>query len=125
MRVTVQQLSEITEAAVCSLRRGGSSDDWDDIEEYIQLGVAKLFRVTNDSYLVLSVNRHFNELFIHACSGNDASILMKLCLQIAKQNDCIRVTFCTVKRGLLRLLKDFNPVHMGENLYKVEVNANY
>lgn len=118
--ITVQHLPEITEAATRMLRRGGPSTIWEGIEALIEDGHAHLFAVTNGSYLVLSVTAS-KELFIHACAGRRAVVLMQLCIQIAKANNCTSVLFRTIKKGLPRLLGEFSPVEVRPQIYKVSV----
>lgn len=112
--------SPLTESAACLLRRGGSHRAWSQIVLDINDKKSQLFHASNGSYLVLSITA-CDELFIHACAGQDARTLMQLCLQAAKHNHCTSVIFCTVKKGLLRLLGSFNPQQIGENKYRVTV----
>ena len=116
--ITLQHMPELTEPAACLLRRGGSSDSWAQIRSDIEERKAQLFHVSNDSYLVLSITPE-DELFIHACAGRDVRMLMQLCIQTALHNHCTSVLFRTIKKGLLRLLQQFNPVAIDSTTYRV------
>lgn len=116
--ITLERMPELTESAACLLRRGGSSTAWSQIVIDIKTHRVQLFRASNDSYLVLSITED-DELFIHACAGQDARTLMRLCMQTAKHNHCTSVLFWTVKKGLLRLLREFNPVEISNTVYRV------
>lgn len=116
--ITLTCIPELTESAACLLRRGGSSTTWAEIVDDIKTRRAQLFYASNGSYLVLSITRN-DKLFIHACAGSDVRILMQLCIQTARHNHCTSVLFRTVKKGLLRLLREFNPVQTGNTTYRV------
>jgi len=118
--ITLERMPELTESATRLLRRGGSFDTWDKIVSDIEDRKAQLFYASNGSYLVLSITRN-DRLFIHACAGTDAKMLMQLCIQTAKHNHCTSVLFRTVKKGLPRLLREFNPVQTGNTTYRVEL----
>lgn len=107
---TIEQMPHVTEAAARSLRRGGSPHLWAEIVDDIESNRAQLFYVCNDSYLVLQMQP--DELLILAASGHDSDMLMTICLQIAENNGAKRVRFWTSKKGLPRLLKQFNPVEI-------------
>lgn len=116
---TITQLETVTDAAACSLRRGGSRKIWGQIVDDIESNRAQLFYVCNDSYLVLRMLP--DELLILAASGSDAKMLMEICLQIAKLNGVEHVRFHTSKKGLPRLLAEFNPVEVSRE-YRINVN---
>ena len=118
MGITLERMPELTESAACLLRRGGSPTTWAEIVDGIKTRRVQLFHASNGSYLVLSITRN-DKLFIHACAGCDARILMQLCIQTARHNHCTSVLFCTVRKGLLRLLREFNPVQTGNTTYRV------
>lgn len=118
--IKLHRMPEITETAVRLLRRGGSSDSWDEIISDLLARKTQLFHATNGSYLVLSITSN-DELFIHACAGSDAKILMQLCIQTARHNHCTSVLFKTIKKGLVRLLTQFNAVEIKDCLYRVEI----
>lgn len=118
--ITLERMPELTESAACLLRRGGSSILWARIVADFEARKVQLFYASNGSYLILSITPD-DELFVHACAGQDVRMLMKLCVQTAKHNYCTSVLFQTVRRGLLRLLREFNPVEVDDILYKVTV----
>ena len=118
--ITLEHMPELTETATRLLRRGGSSDIWDEIVAALNIGAAQLFSVSNGSYLVLSITRN-DKLFIHACAGSDAKMLMQLCMQTGQHNHCTSVLFRTTKKGLPRLLREFNPVQTGNTTYRVAI----
>jgi hypothetical protein len=113
-------MPELTETAARLLRRGGSPQLWGQIVADILARRAQLFSVSNGSYLVMSITRH-DKLFIHACAGQDAVLLMTLCIETARHNHCTSVLFRTQKKGLLRLLQEFNPIQTGNTTYRVAI----
>lgn len=119
--IKLRHMQELTKTAACLLRRGGSSHDWESIQQAIEEKRAQLFFVNNGSYLVLQVER--NDLFILAAAGVQGDLLMELCRQVAKQNDCKTISFNTSKKGLPRLLKHWNPVEV-QRTYRINVDEN-
>ena len=118
--IKLERMPELTESAACLLRRGGSFNTWQEIVSDIEDRKAQLFYATNGSYLVMSITRN-DKLFIHACAGSNARMLMQLCIQTARHNHCTSVLFRTEKKGLLRLLRQFNPVQTGNTTYRVAI----
>lgn len=99
------RLPSLTEAAESSLRVGGSSYIWDRIKSSIEAKTAHVFATNQGSYLALEIQG--TELVILAATGHEGPDLMCACIELAKRCNCNFVRFVTKRKGMPRLLKDF------------------
>jgi hypothetical protein len=60
-------------------------------------------------------------LHVHAYEGRDVLSFAKVFSELGRRSGCSRATFNTDNKGLLRMLKDYNPKSIGENLYEVRL----
>jgi hypothetical protein len=101
---------QLNPAAEKLLAGAGDGLTWERIRANIVNHRAALFFVANGSYVVLRLERP--ELHIQACVGRNGNAIMEACKRIALANDCTHIRFETSRKGMPRLLREFNPVEI-------------
>lgn len=114
----LKKLPVLTPHAESKLCGVGPAALWERIKSDIERKIAQLFALPDDTYMVLRIDR--NELVCVALVGRNAIEVVETLIELAKTNQCDTVRFHTKRRGVPRLLKQFNPVQ-GETAYRIPV----
>lgn len=119
---TVEQLPQLDAAAVAGLSRTFFDSPGFDAVQYVRDGVAsgrmQLWRV-GESYAVTELCG--DSLVVVCYQGGDGVAFMRRICAAAKRRGLRAVRYWTLRRGMSRLLKDFAPRAIGENVYEIGV----
>lgn len=116
-------LGQLTPEAEKLLSGVGSSsnasyEEWQKVKVLIANQDAQLFLCPDNTYLVLQVDR--DSLVVLALVGRNGVAIMQTLVSVAYSMGLKFVWYRTQRPGMLRLLKQFNPVPY-ENGYRVNV----
>lgn len=116
--ISFNHMPTLTPLAEQLLSGVGDPHLWALIRRDLMMNRAQLFECPDNTYLVLRIQGA--ELIILAIVGKHGVECMDFCIRIAQAKGLESVRFHTARRGMARLLKQFNPIEL-ERVYKVTV----
>ena len=118
--ITLCRERQVSPIAAATLRRGAPTDsDWRAVYESITHGTSALFRAANRGWVVLEIQD--NAMHVCACGGRDIHDMVELCVQTARVNRCRYITYHTIRPGIVRMMRRYEPVYLGRHHYRIAI----